>query len=110
LEVGLGARLDAVNIVDADIAVISQIDIDHESWLGNDREKIAFEKAGILRAGQLAVIADANPPQSLCQRLDDLACDVRWPQQVAGANHHHGFDTLSDSELLSWHGVDSQGC
>lgn len=111
LEVGLGGRLDAVNIVDADIAVISQIDIDHESWLGNDREKIGFEKAGILRAGQLAVIADANPPQSLCQRLDELVCNVRWPQHIAGANHHHGFDVVNESgcEFLSWHGIDTEG-
>jgi dihydrofolate synthase/folylpolyglutamate synthase len=65
LEVGLGGRLDAVNIVDADIALISSIGIDHVEWLGDTREAIAKEKAGIFRANAPAVIGDANPPQSL---------------------------------------------
>ena len=65
LEVGLGGRLDAVNIVDADIAVISGIAIDHVDYLGGTRESIGFEKAGIMRAGRPAVCADPDPPQSL---------------------------------------------
>jgi len=65
LEVGLGGRLDAVNIIDADIAIVSSIAIDHEAWLGNDREVIGREKAGIFRANRPAIIGDLNPPTSL---------------------------------------------
>lgn len=74
LEVGLGGRLDAVNIVDADLAIITSISLDHESWLGSDRESIGREKAGILRAGTPAVIADADPPASVLECLKGLAC------------------------------------
>lgn len=65
LEVGLGGRLDAVNIIDADVAVITSIAIDHQDWLGDNREVIGREKAGILRQHQLFVCADHNPPQSI---------------------------------------------
>lgn len=65
LEVGLGGRLDAVNLIDADLALITAIDLDHASWLGNDRETIAREKAGIMRPDRPAVCSDANPPRSL---------------------------------------------
>ncbi|MEO8134091.1 MAG: bifunctional tetrahydrofolate synthase/dihydrofolate synthase [Betaproteobacteria bacterium] len=65
LEVGLGGRLDAVNIIDADVAVVSSIAIDHVDYLGASRESIGFEKAGIMRAGRPAVCADPQPPESL---------------------------------------------
>jgi len=65
LEVGLGGRLDAVNIVDADAALITAIGIDHQDWLGNDREVIGREKAGIFRKGQLAVFAGNDMPESV---------------------------------------------
>lgn len=65
LEVGLGGRLDAVNLVDADAALITAIDVDHIDWLGSDRSVIATEKAGITRSGKPAVCSDFNPPQSL---------------------------------------------
>ena len=65
LEVGLGGRLDATNIIDADIAVVTTIDLDHQSFLGNDRESIGFEKAGIMRQDQDIVIGDLNIPQSV---------------------------------------------
>jgi dihydrofolate synthase / folylpolyglutamate synthase len=65
LEVGLGGRLDAVNLVDADAALVTSIGIDHTDWLGPDRESIGREKAGIFRAGRPAVIAETDPPQSL---------------------------------------------
>jgi len=65
LEVGLGGRLDAVNIIDADVSIISSIDIDHVDWLGNDIEVIAREKAGIMRAGKPTVVSIVNPPESL---------------------------------------------
>lgn len=65
LEVGLGGRLDAVNIVDSDVAVITSIAIDHADWLGNDRDQIGREKAGVLRAGKPLVCGDPNPPASV---------------------------------------------
>jgi dihydrofolate synthase/folylpolyglutamate synthase len=65
LEVGLGGRLDAVNIIDADVAVISSIAIDHQDWLGDDREKIGWEKAGIIRRNKPLVCGDLDPPESI---------------------------------------------
>lgn len=65
LEVGLGGRLDAVNIVDADVAVITTVDIDHRDWLGTDRETIGSEKAGILREGRPAILAELDPPANV---------------------------------------------
>jgi dihydrofolate synthase/folylpolyglutamate synthase len=65
LEVGLGGRLDSVNIVDATIAVITAIDLDHQDWLGDTRDKIAVEKAGIMRSTRPVVIADPSPPPAL---------------------------------------------
>jgi dihydrofolate synthase / folylpolyglutamate synthase len=65
LEVGLGGRLDAVNILAADCAVITPVDLDHQAWLGNDREAIGYEKAGITRAGRPLVCSDPAPPASV---------------------------------------------
>jgi dihydrofolate synthase/folylpolyglutamate synthase len=65
LEVGLGGRLDAVNIVDADCSIITSVDIDHTDWLGDTREKIGFEKAHIYREGRPAICSDPAPPQSV---------------------------------------------
>ncbi|MCO1334026.1 bifunctional tetrahydrofolate synthase/dihydrofolate synthase [Microbulbifer sp. OS29] len=73
LEVGLGGRLDAVNLVDADLAIITSIAIDHEDWLGSDREVIGREKAGILRAGVPFICAESDPPQSVCSAGEKLA-------------------------------------
>ncbi|WP_308366676.1 MULTISPECIES: bifunctional tetrahydrofolate synthase/dihydrofolate synthase [unclassified Microbulbifer] len=74
LEVGLGGRLDAVNLVDADIAVITSIAVDHEDWLGSDREVIGREKAGILRPGAPFVCADPEPPLSVASAAGGLGC------------------------------------
>jgi dihydrofolate synthase/folylpolyglutamate synthase len=65
LEVGLGGRLDAVNIVDADVAVITTVDLDHQDWLGDDIEAIGFEKAGIARPFKPLVLGDDDPPASV---------------------------------------------
>lgn len=69
LEVGLGGRLDAVNIVDADVAIVTTVDLDHMEWLGADRDSIGREKAGIARAGRPVVVGEANPPQGLLDAL-----------------------------------------
>ena len=76
LEVGLGGRLDAVNIIDPDCAVITSIDIDHTSFLGTDREKIGFEKAGIMRAGKPVVVSDPVPPDSVIAHAAALGADL----------------------------------
>ena len=65
LETGLGGRLDAVNIIDADLAIITSIGIDHVEWLGNNRESIGYEKAGITRSGAPCICGDPNPPESI---------------------------------------------
>jgi len=68
LEVGLGGRLDAVNLVDPDVAVITTVDLDHQDWLGNDREMIGREKVGIARAGRPLVLGEDDPPSSVLGR------------------------------------------
>lgn len=72
LEVGLGGRLDAVNIIDTDCAIITSIDIDHAEWLGDNRESIGFEKAGILRTGKPAIVSDPMPPNSVIDRATEI--------------------------------------
>jgi dihydrofolate synthase/folylpolyglutamate synthase len=72
LEVGLGGRLDATNIIDPSVAVVTQIALDHQQWLGETLGEIALEKAGILRADRPLVIADASPPPELLERADSL--------------------------------------
>jgi dihydrofolate synthase/folylpolyglutamate synthase len=75
LEVGLGGRLDAVNIIDADLVHLTSIGIDHQSWLGDTREKIGFEKAGVLREGIPVVCNDSEPPQSVLDEISRLQCN-----------------------------------
>lgn len=82
LEVGLGGRLDAVNVMDADLAIITSVALDHTSWLGHDRETIGFEKAGILRQGQTAIYAEDDPPRSVLQQV--AAQQVRLFRPGAG--------------------------
>ena len=76
LEVGLGGRLDAVNIVDADVACVVSVDLDHQSYLGPDRESIGFEKAGIFRAGRPAIFGDNEPPRRLVEHAQAIGADL----------------------------------
>jgi dihydrofolate synthase / folylpolyglutamate synthase len=76
LEVGLGGRLDAVNIVDADVAAVVSVDLDHQSYLGNDRESIGYEKAGIFRAGRPALFGDSDPPRRLVEHAQAIGADL----------------------------------
>lgn len=85
LEVGLGGRLDAVNIVDVDVAVITTVDIDHVDWLGPDRESIGAEKAGIARAWKPLVLGEIDPPSSVLRRAYAIgASAIR-----AGSDYFH---------------------
>ena len=76
LEVGMGGRLDAVNIVDANCAIVTSIDLDHMAYLGNTREAIAFEKAGIFRTKAIAICADPMPPTSLINHANAIGADL----------------------------------
>ena len=76
LEVGLGGRLDAVNVFDADCAICTSIDIDHQAFLGPDRESIGREKAGIFRSGKPAIVSDPSPPQSVLSYAQELGADL----------------------------------
>jgi dihydrofolate synthase/folylpolyglutamate synthase len=76
LEVGMGGRLDAVNLFDADCAVITSVDLDHQEFLGPNREAIGFEKAGVMRAERPVVVSDPLPPQSVLDRALDLKSDL----------------------------------
>ncbi|MDR0672442.1 MAG: bifunctional tetrahydrofolate synthase/dihydrofolate synthase [Zoogloeaceae bacterium] len=96
LEVGLGGRLDAVNLYDADVAIVTTVDIDHQDWLGTDREAIGFEKAGIFRAGRPALCGDANPPQSLARHADELAAPL------LRMGEDFGFAVSAQTPRLSW--------
>ncbi|MDA8127732.1 MAG: bifunctional tetrahydrofolate synthase/dihydrofolate synthase [Betaproteobacteria bacterium] len=76
LEVGLGGRLDAVNVFDADVAIVTSVDLDHTDYLGDTREKIGYEKAGIYRAGRPAICADPAPPASLLEHARRIGAEM----------------------------------
>lgn len=101
LEVGLGGRLDAVNLVDADLALVTSIGLDHSDWLGNTRESVAYEKAGILRAGKPALCGDLDPPTSLLTRIAELDC----PFFLRGRD----YDLAVAEQVWHWRGLSAQG-
>jgi dihydrofolate synthase/folylpolyglutamate synthase len=76
LETGMGGRLDAVNMIDNDIALITSIGLDHQQWLGNDREKIGAEKAGVIKPHGIAICSDPNPPMSLSMASNSVAATL----------------------------------
>jgi len=92
LEVGLGGRLDAVNIVDADVAVVTTVDLDHMDWLGPDRDRIGIEKAGIARAGRPVIVGEADPPLGLLQALERIGARVE----------RAGIDFTVQREAAGW--------
>ncbi len=100
LEVGIGGRLDAVNLFDADVAVVTPIDIDHVRWLGPDRESIGREKAGIFRSGRSAVIADRDPPASLGAAAERIGA----PCLRLGRD----FDAVPEGSGWRWQGPERQ--
>jgi len=96
LEVGLGGRLDAVNVIDADCAVITSIDVDHVEFLGPDRETIGREKAGVMRAGRPAVVSDPMPPRSVVDHAWAIGADL-W---LSGRDHN----VSGDKQQWGWAG------
>ena len=101
LEVGLGGRLDAVNLIDSDLAVVTSIGIDHADWLGDTRESVAFEKAGIFREGCPVLCGDPDPPAPLLDKAKQLNC----PLMLRGRE----FDLTINERNWSWTGRDGQG-
>lgn len=100
IEVGLGGRLDATNIVSPDISVVTTIDLDHQAWLGNDRESIGREKAGVFRRGKVAVSGDLLPPRSLVTVASDIGALLYQVNQ--------DFHYTQTATEWSWHGQSQQ--
>lgn len=101
LEVGLGGRLDAVNIIDADAAIVTTVDLDHMEWLGNDRESIGREKAGIFRAGRPAIIGESDPPRSLMKEAQGIGAQIlRYGCDYDAHAEHGGWDWRRGDEEL----------
>ncbi len=96
LEIGLGGRLDAVNVIDPDCAIVTSVDLDHMAFLGNDRETIGREKAGIFRTGRPAIVSDPVPPQSVLDRALEIGADL-WRMG-------HDFNYAGDKQQWSWSG------
>ncbi len=112
LEVGLGGRLDAVNVLEPDVALVTMVDIDHQSWLGNDRETIAREKAGIYRANTPAICAEPAPARSLVAHAAEIGADYyglneqfsyglneaagegRWHWRSLSQRHNQSYEQL----------------
>jgi dihydrofolate synthase/folylpolyglutamate synthase len=100
LEVGMGGRLDAVNLFDADIALITPISLDHIQWLGHDRETIGFEKAGIIRANKPLVCTE-KPPKSVINYAHELSADT----SIATVDFNYQYDSQQwhwSNEIISW--------
>ena len=93
LEVGLGGRLDAVNIVDANAVIVTTVDLDHVEWLGPDRDSIGREKAGIARRDRPAIVGEAEPPQGLLEALAAQGAHVE----------RAGYDFYVEREAHRWH-------
>lgn len=98
VEVGLGGRLDATNILDADVAVLCSVGLDHCEWLGNTVEKIGAEKAGIFRAARPVVLGSADMPLSVHEAIARLGADARWP----GRDFHVAAAAGSGAGEGSW--------
>ena len=110
LEVGLGGRLDATNVVDADVAAITNVSLDHVETLGTDRESIGREKAGVFRAGRPVVIGEPHPPRSVIQRIEALDCPFHlhtrdFSATRAGSNLAIQFTSERGKQSVRVHGA-----
>ncbi|RQR58522.1 bifunctional tetrahydrofolate synthase/dihydrofolate synthase [Burkholderia sp. Bp9126] len=104
LEVGLGGRLDAVNIIDTDCAIVTSIDIDHTEYLGDTREQIAFEKAGIFRPGKPAICGDPAAPQTLIDHAEAIGADL-W---LVGRDFRYEAQPGAERQQWSYLGRDKR--
>ncbi len=103
LEVGLGGRLDAVNLFEPDVSIVTSVDLDHQDWLGADREAIGFEKAGIFRPAKPAVCTDLQPPFALREHARKMAARL----QLIGQDF--GYRQGTDSWQFYWYGQGLSG-
>lgn len=94
LEIGLGGRLDAVNVIEPDISIVTAVGVDHVEFLGHDREQIGFEKAGIYRAGKPAICGDPNPPERLVAHAQQLGANLKMVDR--------DFRYIISDDLSSW--------
>ena len=101
LEVGLGGRLDAVNIIDADLAILTSVALDHTDWLGDTLEQIGYEKAGVFRSGKPAICGLKTPPESVVDHAGAIGAEL--------LRRGVEFDLTHQGDLWSWHGVDVLG-
>ncbi|WP_333608952.1 bifunctional tetrahydrofolate synthase/dihydrofolate synthase [Arsukibacterium sp.] len=106
IEVGLGGRLDATNIIEPELSIITTVDLDHQDWLGNDRETIGREKAGIMRPGKLVIVGDPQPPLSVLEHAKLLGSTVvavgqqyHYQLEQAQWHWHWQFDQLPGASL-----------
>ena len=101
-EVGLGGRLDAVNIYDADVAIVSNIGLDHLQWLGSTRESIGLEKSGIFRKGKPAICGDTEPPESLLKYAGDIGSKLYLVDEDFSYRHGKGGFWSFHTPKLDW--------
>ncbi len=101
-EVGLGGRMDAVNILDSDLAIVSNIGIDHVQWLGSTRESIGFEKAGVFRSQRPAICGDEDPPKSLINYANEIgSLFYKINEDYRFANNDNGTWSF-ESSTVNW--------
>lgn len=103
LEVGLGGRLDAVNIFDSVCSVVTNIDIDHVGFLGDTREAIGFEKAGIFRVGKPAICTDVQPPKSLIRHAKTIGANLKL------INRDFSYELMQDEHRKQWRFIGENG-
>ncbi len=104
-EVGLGGRLDVVNSIDHDLSLITSIDLDHQSWLGDDRDSIGLEKAGVMRPKKPSVISDRNPPKSILEYAQNIKAVLhRIGSSFDYTRKENYWDYFSDNDVI--HSID----
>ncbi len=96
METGMGGRLDSVNILEPDCVLLTHIALDHTQWLGETREEIGFEKAGLFRADKPAICGDLSPPKTLLKQADDVGADLKLIKR--------DYDYSSAKSSWGWHG------
>lgn len=103
IEVGLGGRLDATNIVDPDVSVVTSVGLDHQDWLGSDLSKIAFEKAGVFRSDKPAICGELSVKQSLIDHAQNIGA------QLLNKGVHFSLELEAQDNALVWRGVAPDG-
>lgn len=103
LEVGLGGRLDAVNLIDCDVAVLTTVALDHTDWLGETREEIGFEKAGVFRAGAPAICGETDLPLTVINHAQSLSANLMRRGEVYDFNKH-ADESIEGMQVWDWNG------